>query len=375
MTEVFLNTIRAALRRGDRHGPGPSRPNEPVTAAIARAQANAIRVQAAAEFPASLERFTKMLTAVGGKVYQVTGAHEVRTLLLELTATRQVRRAAICAYPDLADLELEDSLAEAGIAVTHIGPSEWTPDTRQALRETLAQADLAISGADYAVAETGTLILTASPFNPRTATALPRTHVVIVRPERLLPTFQDLTLLLKADYLSDDNLFSTSCFTFVTGPSRTGDIEQTLTIGAHGPAEVFVIWMMAAAIREHGTTIQFGTTVEGAIAQFDSDNNEITIHESQKDATPEVLAAHMAHEGTHVQWDQPDSIDQEYHAFKAQAEVWSSVKGDQTDEQCDAVSAMIARGEAEAKLRIWRMYPDLPEYQGSLRLNGGAADG
>jgi len=184
-----------------------------------------------------------MLTAVGGRVYQVANAPEVRTRVRELAVARQVRRAAICAYPDLAGLGLEDTLAEAGIAVTRIVPSEWTPDTRQALRDALAQADLAISGADYAVAETGTLVLAASPFNPRTATALPRTHVTIVRPERLLPTFQDLTLLLKADYLSDDNQFSTSCFTFVTGPSRTGDIEQTLTIGVHGPAEVHVIWL------------------------------------------------------------------------------------------------------------------------------------
>jgi hypothetical protein len=69
----------------------------------------------------------------------------------------------------------------------------------------------------------------------------------------------------------------------------------------------------------------------------------------------------MAHEGTHVQWDAPNSIDQEYHAFKAEAAVWNKVKGDQTDTQCDAVSEMMARGEAEAEEEIRQMYPKLPE--------------
>lgn len=240
----FLDTIRTALRRGNGRAPAPVRAGPPVSAAEARAQAGAIRARAMAAFPTSLERFTARLTAVGGQVHCATSAREVRHLLLELATAKQVRRAAVCAYPDLADVGVAGALAEAGIAVTPVAPTAWTEEARRALRADLAQADLAISGADYAVAETGTLVLAASPFNPRTATALPRTHVAIVRPERLLPTFQDLILLLKADYLSDDNSLASSCFTFVTGPSRTGDIEQTLTIGVHGPGDVHVIWLM-----------------------------------------------------------------------------------------------------------------------------------
>jgi hypothetical protein len=120
--------------------------------------------------------------------------------------------------------------------------------------------------------------------------------------------------------------------------------------------------LTAEATQEHGTIIRFGFTEQGAIAQFDSETNEITINEGLKDASPNVLAAHLAHEGTHVQWDQPDSIDQEYHAFKAQAEVWNQLKVDETDRQCDRVAEMIVRGEKEAKEAIRRLYPDLPEY-------------
>lgn len=131
---------------------------------------------------------------------------------------------------------------------------------------------------------------------------------------------------------------------------------------------------IADSIREHGTTVKFGVTYEGAIAQFDPTSNEITVQESQKDASPEILAAHIAHEGTHVQWDEPDSIEQEYHAFKAQSEVWNECKGDQADRQCDWVSAMIAKGEAEAKSEIRQMYHELPEYYRSLQANEVRAD-
>ncbi len=243
-TGAFLDRIRTALRRGDRRESALARPGEPVTPADARVHANAVRARAVAAFPVSLECFAEKLTAVGGKVHCVESADQARRLLLDLAAAQQVGHAAICAYPDLANLGLEDALAEAGITVTRVAPSDWTPEIRQALRVDLVQADLAISGADYAVAETGTLVLAAGSFNPRTATALPRIHVALVRPERLLPTYQDLTLLLKADWLSDDSQLSSSCFTFVTGPSRTGDIEQTLTIGAHGPGEMHVIWLV-----------------------------------------------------------------------------------------------------------------------------------
>jgi hypothetical protein len=120
--------------------------------------------------------------------------------------------------------------------------------------------------------------------------------------------------------------------------------------------------LAAKTIREHGTTIRFDPMEQGAIAQFDSATNEITVNEGLKDASPNVLAAHLAHEGTHVQWNQPDSIEQEHHAFKTQAEVWNQVKGDETDNQCDRVTEMIAKGEKEAKEMIRRLYPDLPEY-------------
>ncbi|MBS1252575.1 MAG: hypothetical protein MAG451_01616 [Anaerolineales bacterium] len=113
-------------------------------------------------------------------------------------------------------------------------------------------------------------------------------------------------------------------------------------------------------IRERGTTIRFGQIEAGVVAYFDPADNEIVINDRLQDASSAVLAAHLAHEGTHVEWNTEDSIEQEYYAFNAQAEVWNALKGDETDRQCDWVSWMISLGERQAKRRIRRLYPELP---------------
>ncbi|MFQ5342053.1 MAG: hypothetical protein ACE5F6_10960 [Anaerolineae bacterium] len=141
-------------------------------------------------------------------------------------------------------------------------------------------------------------------------------------------------------------------------PDGIRKLEDGLT-GLQGTVAGHAI---AAAIHEQNTTVRFGETGQNVIACFDPNSNEIVIHEGLQDASPNVLAAHLAHEGTHVQWSRDDSIDQEYHAFKAQAEVWDELKGDEADEQCDRVSGMISLGEMRAKWVIRDLYPKLPDY-------------
>jgi hypothetical protein len=123
---------------------------------------------------------------------------------------------------------------------------------------------------------------------------------------------------------------------------------------------------MADAIREHGTTTHFGPLEPDTVAQFDPQTNEITVSEGLKETSPNVLAAHLAHEGTHVQWvrdgkgfnTEDEIVNAEYAALKNQADVWNEVKGTEIDEQCDDVAAIMALGEDEAKDLIRLMYQE-----------------
>jgi L-lactate dehydrogenase complex protein LldG len=145
-----------------------------------------------------------------------------------------VRRVIVCAAPETDGIAA--AFAAAKFDVEEAAPVEGvkTDEERGRLRDRWAGADLVISGADAAIAATGTLVLAARPELPRAATVLPPLHIALLDRGRIVPTFADLILTWRSRGLPS-GLF------FVTGPSRTGDIEQTLTIGVHGPGELLVI--------------------------------------------------------------------------------------------------------------------------------------
>ncbi len=99
------------------------------------------------------------------------------------------------------------------------------------------EADLGVTAADFAVAETGTLVLTTGPGRPRLASLAPAAHVALVPRSRLVPRLGDAL----AELLGDRSRAVPGAVQCITGPSRTADIENDLSIGVHGPATVTVI--------------------------------------------------------------------------------------------------------------------------------------
>jgi L-lactate dehydrogenase complex protein LldG len=95
--------------------------------------------------------------------------------------------------------------------------------------------DVGISTAQAAIAETGTLVLDSAYERHRLVSLVPPVHIAIINASSIVETLGDaLTLLQKDKEISP-------AITFITGPSRTADIELTLAIGVHGPQELFVI--------------------------------------------------------------------------------------------------------------------------------------
>ena len=95
---------------------------------------------------------------------------------------------------------------------------------------------IGVTGCYCAIGETGTLLLLGAPAQPKSTSLLPETHICIVKKSRLVPTMEDAFALMRREIGEPPR----ATF-FVSGPSRTADIEQTLVIGAHGPYRVHVI--------------------------------------------------------------------------------------------------------------------------------------
>lgn len=169
-----------------------------------------------------IETFLKEIKKLSG-VGQKLLPSEIDAALKTLVQDQNIRNATAWDTPQLRRLGIPEILNSLGV--------ELVPPT--ASKHEMALCDLGITEADYLLPETGTLVLTSSVFKPRAVSLLPRIHLAIVRPDKLRADMHQVFAEAKqSNYL-----------VFITGPSRTADIELTVTLGVHGPKNLFV-WIL-----------------------------------------------------------------------------------------------------------------------------------
>ena len=171
--------------------------------------------------------FKQNLESVDGHCIVANGDAEIARALTQIISALQktklrAQRIAVSDAPELVrlmhmtDLEIE----EFGIA----------PSASE-----IFGFDIGISTAQAAIAETGTLVLDSAYERHRLVSLVPPVHIAIVNASKIYTTLNETLSMLR----SSGELSPT--VTFITGPSRTADIELTLTIGVHGPQELYVI--------------------------------------------------------------------------------------------------------------------------------------
>ncbi len=161
-------------------------------------------------------RFTAELTALGGHVYPCT-ALELSAYLLSFLRERGIER--VQAWESIAGLDWAE-ITEAGLSVEK--------EADEAIRA-------GITGALAGVAETGTLVISYAAGRPLSASLLPEIHVAILRAGDLVPNLETA--------FQRPEVSQSPATVLVSGPSRTADIEMTLTIGVHGPGELHVFML------------------------------------------------------------------------------------------------------------------------------------
>jgi L-lactate dehydrogenase complex protein LldG len=173
--------------------------------------------------------FIEELEALGGHGKRVGRKEEAREYVLELAREREAGLLVRWDVDELEALGVDVPLNDAGIEVV-----VWR-DLAD-FREVASKADIGLSTAAWAIAETGTLVLEGGPGMGRSVTLLPQTYVAVVPVERILRTVPEAI----EKYAGVGNgLPANVCFH--TGPSRSGDIEMALFVGMHGPGDVHVI--------------------------------------------------------------------------------------------------------------------------------------
>jgi len=162
-------------------------------------------------------RFVQECGRMSSSVDEVADIAGVPAALARYLAERQLAPRAVC-WPELAALDW----AAAGLDV----------ESRPARGDDL----IGVTGVYLAIAETGTLMFLSSPDTPAATSLLPETHVAVVRADRIVRTMEDAWARMREEARDAPRAIN-----FVSGPSRTADIEGQLQIGAHGPFRVHVV--------------------------------------------------------------------------------------------------------------------------------------
>ena len=231
----FVARIRAQLARAPALFPAaPSlRPAQP------REIAETIRRELAERWPATLERFQRELERVGGVLHRVATVDQVASVVGRLARERNAR-SVVSWHPAALGFDPEPGLADENLLCHAMPDATPSPEQRRGLRQTIATTPLGLTGVDVALAETGTMILRSGPGRPRSTSLLPATHVAVFDRTALVETLAQVGVLLEAWHTEDA---PGAVINFITGPSRTADIELTLTRGVHGPKEVHAIFV------------------------------------------------------------------------------------------------------------------------------------
>jgi L-lactate dehydrogenase complex protein LldF len=260
-----------------------------------RDRARAIKEATLQRLDEHLERLVDSVERLGGHVHFATTADEARDIVLDIARRTGARMAVKSKSMATEEIHLNDALAAAGVTpvetdlgeyiiqLAHERPSHiiapaihktkgqvaelfarelgrevaadpevLTRIARAELREKFLDADLGITGANFAVAETGTVVLVTNEGNGRMVTSLPRVHVAVMGVEKVVPSMTDLMVFLGVLAKSATGQKLSVYTTLVQGPRRPGELE--------GPDEFHLVLL------DNGRIAQIGGTLREALS-------------------------------------------------------------------------------------------------------------
>lgn len=190
-----------------------------------------------------LPKFEAELTKVAGIAHRAANRQGLEEILQTILSQAHAKSVVLSRNPLLAELKLDPRLREWGVGISvwqSPGYAESGDASQRAFAEASLAANVGITGVEYALAETGSLVVTSSTEGAQLVSLAPPVHVALYRRSQLLASLDEVIERLAVAGHPDLPLPGRSVV-FITGTSRTADIEQILIRGVHGPGEVHAI--------------------------------------------------------------------------------------------------------------------------------------
>ena len=184
-----------------------------------------------------IARFTFEASAVGAHVHRANSVEELADTVARICADADMKEVALSGAEIFAESDLNARLAANGLS--SFAASDFGPGEHDELIARLEACGAGLTAADYAIAETGTVALGSDEGGALLVSLLPAIHVAVLRASQIVGSLGAAIGKLKAERMARDEPCRSA--TFITGPSRTSDVELVLSIGVHGPKELHLI--------------------------------------------------------------------------------------------------------------------------------------
>jgi L-lactate dehydrogenase complex protein LldG len=248
--ETFINNIRSALGKSSGDLPADAELYQSRLTDETRAILDRIKNRSDDERQELLDHFIKMAAPINLNVVVLDDEKAAAVAISDLIKQKDPewgdqKSIAVWQHPLIDRLNLPAGLAAENIPV-HVsdlndsqaeGLSE--PEKRDRLRQQVIDAYIGITSADFCMAATASLVMRTRPGQARSVSLVPSIHIGVIYLDQIIRDLKELYALLSFDpEVQREGL--TNCMTFISGPSKTADVEATMVHGAHGPREVYV---------------------------------------------------------------------------------------------------------------------------------------
>lgn len=170
------------------------------------------------------EEFAMRAQNVAAKVFRVKTAVEAQSVIVDIIKNSQAKKV----------VATNEVLSSSGLRNTLTSMNVELYTSQSDIRTHADTSDVGIAGVEFGIAETGSVCEDGFAIEQRLITTLPPISIVIMHSGNVVPT-------IAAAFETISKVFNRGYLSFITGPSRTSDIERVLTIGVHGPSQLVII--------------------------------------------------------------------------------------------------------------------------------------
>lgn len=235
---AFLGRVRNALGRSE---PVLYPPDHPPLRANSTRQAEKVRTVLArneARREQSIERLAATAAEAAWNVHRVDGPAEAAAAVAEIAHNAACKSVVRSAEDVFTRVDVDGALRGIGVSPMVLASNRSRPRGR--LKGVAFRADLGVTGVSCAVAETASCAIVPRRGVARLTSLAPPVLALLIEPEQVVESLDDFFAIMRLNAMQS-RANGPNYFNFISGPSRTADIEQTLTIGVHGPGEVHMI--------------------------------------------------------------------------------------------------------------------------------------